>query len=37
MSQYSAKEIVFPPDATRETDDVRSLYVRSHGNYEAGE
>jgi hypothetical protein len=36
-SEYTAKEVVLPPDAVREKEDNRLQYIRSHGNYEAGE
>ena len=36
-SQYTAKEVVFPPDAKRDTEENRLRYLKSHGNFEAGE
>lgn len=36
-SQYTAKEVVFPPDGKRDTEENRLRYLKSHGNYEAGE
>lgn len=37
VSEYSAKEVVLPPDSQKESEQNRQLYIRSHGNYEAGE
>ncbi|KAM3131622.1 hypothetical protein pb186bvf_016286 [Paramecium bursaria] len=36
-SEYTAKEVVFPPDAKREEEKNRLQYLKSHGNFEAGE
>ncbi|CAK69382.1 unnamed protein product (macronuclear) [Paramecium tetraurelia] len=36
-SEYSAKEVVFPPDAERDEEKIRLMYLKSHGNFEAGE
>lgn len=36
-ADHSAKELVAPPDAQKETEDNRLLYLKSHGNFEAGE
>jgi hypothetical protein len=36
-SLYTAKEVVFPPDAKRDSEENRLRYLKSHGNYEAGE
>ncbi|CAD8058098.1 unnamed protein product [Paramecium sonneborni] len=36
-SEFTAKEVVFPPDAKRDDESVRLMYLKSHGNFEAGE
>lgn len=36
-SEFSAKELVFPPDAPQEQEENRLMYLKSHGNFEAGE
>jgi hypothetical protein len=36
-SQFTAKEVVLPSDSIRETEENRLRYLKSHGNFEAGE
>lgn len=36
-SEYTAKEVIFPPTDGEDTADSKNLYVRSHGAYDAGE